>query len=120
MVVTGHLHPSASAEFEALGQHHFLAKPYTLTELGRRLRQLALDVRHLRIQHVRARLQLRDARAGHADAGIHFLLEERLQGLERPDVVAKRRGLPAEDFVPKGMLRAYNDRKARGPVEGAH
>ena len=43
-----------------------------------------------------------------------------LQGLERPDVVAKRRGLPAEDFVPKGMLRAYNDRKARGPVEGAH
>ena len=43
-----------------------------------------------------------------------------LQGLERPDVVAKRRGLPAEDFVPKGMLRAYNERKARGPVEGAH
>jgi two-component system cell cycle sensor histidine kinase/response regulator CckA len=40
MVVTGHLHQSVSAEFEALGQHHFLAKPYTLTELGRRLRQL--------------------------------------------------------------------------------
>jgi two-component system cell cycle sensor histidine kinase/response regulator CckA len=40
MVVTGHLHPAASAEFEALGQHHFLAKPYTLTDLGRRLRQL--------------------------------------------------------------------------------
>ncbi len=40
MVVTGHLHPTASAEFESLGQHHFLAKPYTLTELGRRLRQL--------------------------------------------------------------------------------
>jgi len=43
-----------------------------------------------------------------------------LQGLERPDVVAKRRGIPAEDFVPKGLLRAYNERKNRGPVEGAH
>jgi two-component system cell cycle sensor histidine kinase/response regulator CckA len=40
MVVTGHLYTSASAEFESLGQQHFLAKPYTLTELGRRLRQL--------------------------------------------------------------------------------
>ena len=44
---------------------------------------------------------------------------DRLPGLGS-DVVAKRRGLPAEDFVPKGMLRAYNERKARGPVEGAH
>jgi two-component system cell cycle sensor histidine kinase/response regulator CckA len=40
MVVTGHLHAAASTEFEALGQRHFLTKPYTLTELGRRLRQL--------------------------------------------------------------------------------
>ena len=34
-----------------------------------------------------------------------------LQSLQRPDVVAARRGLAAEDFVPKGMLKAYNDRK---------
>ncbi|MDF2747201.1 MAG: hypothetical protein K0S98_1486, partial [Propionibacteriaceae bacterium] len=33
------------------------------------------------------------------------------QSLQRPDVVAARRGLAAEDFVPKGMLKAYNDRK---------
>ena len=40
-----------------------------------------------------------------------------LQALQRPDVVAARRGLAAEDFVPKGMLRAYNERRASG---GAH
>jgi len=40
-----------------------------------------------------------------------------LQSLQRPDVVAARRGLAAEDFVPKGMLRAYNERKKSG---GAH
>ena len=34
-----------------------------------------------------------------------------LKGLQRPDEVAKRRGLPAEEFVPKGMLRAYTERK---------
>ena len=38
-----------------------------------------------------------------------------LQSLQRPDEVAARRGLAAEDFVPKGMLKAYNDRK-----RGAH
>ena len=43
-----------------------------------------------------------------------------LQSLQRPDVVAARRGLPAEDFVPKGMLRAYNERKrsSAASVEG--
>ena len=35
-----------------------------------------------------------------------------LQSLQRPDEVAKRRGLNADEFVPKGMLKAYNDRKA--------
>jgi small subunit ribosomal protein S5 len=40
-----------------------------------------------------------------------------LQSLQRPDVVAARRGLPAEEFVPKGMLRAYNERRKSG---GAH
>ena len=39
-----------------------------------------------------------------------------LQSLQRPDVVAKRRGLAADEFVPKGMLRAYNERQ-RGTAE---
>jgi small subunit ribosomal protein S5 len=34
-----------------------------------------------------------------------------LKSLQRPDEVAARRGLAAEDFVPKGVLKAYNDRK---------
>ena len=34
-----------------------------------------------------------------------------LRDLQRPDVVAKRRGLAADSFVPKGMLKAYDDRK---------
>ena len=34
-----------------------------------------------------------------------------LMSLQRPDEVAKRRGLAAEDFVPAGMLRAYNERQ---------
>jgi small subunit ribosomal protein S5 len=34
-----------------------------------------------------------------------------LQSLERPDEVAARRGIPAESFVPKGLLNAYNERK---------
>ena len=34
-----------------------------------------------------------------------------LKALQRPDEVAKRRGLPAESFVPKGMLQAYNERQ---------
>src|SRR6478735_2251156 len=37
-----------------------------------------------------------------------------LQALQRPDEVAARRGLPAEAFVPKGMLNAYNERKRSG------
>jgi small subunit ribosomal protein S5 len=47
-----------------------------------------------------------------------------LQSLHRPDEVAKRRGLPAEEFVPKGVLDAYNERKkqsaAGAPAGGAH
>ena len=34
-----------------------------------------------------------------------------LKSLQRPDEVAARRGLPADEFVPKGMLKAYEDRK---------
>ncbi len=37
-----------------------------------------------------------------------------LKGLQRPDEVAARRGLSAEEFVPKGMLKAYNDRQRGG------
>jgi small subunit ribosomal protein S5 len=37
-----------------------------------------------------------------------------LQSLQRPDVVARRRGLAAEDFVPKGLLAAYRESE-RGP-----
>lgn len=36
---------------------------------------------------------------------------EGLKGLQRPDEVAARRGLPADSFVPKGMLKAYNERQ---------
>jgi small subunit ribosomal protein S5 len=34
-----------------------------------------------------------------------------LKDLQRPDEVAARRGLAAEDFVPKGVLKAYTERK---------
>ena len=34
-----------------------------------------------------------------------------LKDLQSPDEVAKRRGIPAESFVPKGLLRAFNERK---------
>jgi small subunit ribosomal protein S5 len=37
-----------------------------------------------------------------------------LKSLQRPDEVAKRRGLNADEFVPKGMLNAYNDRRRGG------
>ena len=37
-----------------------------------------------------------------------------LKALQRPDEVAARRGLAAEEFVPKGMLKAYNDRQRGG------
>ena len=36
---------------------------------------------------------------------------EGLRQLQRPDEIAKRRGIPAESFAPKGMLKAYTDRK---------
>ena len=74
------------------------------------------------------------ARAILEEAGIHDVLAKSLgssnainvaratiaglQSLQRPDEVAKRRGLEAEEFVPKGMLRAYNERKRSGaPTE---
>ena len=43
-----------------------------------------------------------------------------LRELQRPDEVAKRRGIPAESFVPKGMLKAYTDRKKAIAAGEAH
>lgn len=38
-----------------------------------------------------------------------------LRSLKRPDEVARLRGLPADEFVPKGLLNAYNEtRRGRG------
>ena len=34
-----------------------------------------------------------------------------LKSLQRPDQIAARRGLPAEDFVPKRLLKAYDERR---------
>ena len=41
-----------------------------------------------------------------------------LKDLQSPDEVAKRRGIPADSFVPKGLLRAFNERKKSNG--GAH
>lgn len=41
-----------------------------------------------------------------------------LKSLQRPDEVAARRGLPADEFVPKGMLTAYNERRAAAARQG--
>jgi small subunit ribosomal protein S5 len=46
-----------------------------------------------------------------------------LQSLQRPDEVAARRGIPAESFVPKGMLNAYEERqrnRATHAASGSH
>jgi CheY-like chemotaxis protein len=40
LVLTGHLTPEARNEFEQLGQKDFVRKPYTLDELGRKIRVL--------------------------------------------------------------------------------
>ncbi len=40
LVVSGHITPSARAEFELLGQRDFVQKPYRLDDLGRTLRRL--------------------------------------------------------------------------------
>ena len=65
------------------------------------------------------------ARAILEEAGIHDVLAkslgssnainvaratiEGLRSLQRPDEVAKRRGLEADEFVPKGLLAAYTE-----------
>jgi small subunit ribosomal protein S5 len=43
-----------------------------------------------------------------------------LKALQRPDEVAKRRGLPVDSFVPKGMLRAYQDRQQQLASGASH
>jgi len=39
-----------------------------------------------------------------------------LRGLKRPDDIARLRGLAPEEFVPKGLLTAYQESE-RGPVQ---
>jgi small subunit ribosomal protein S5 len=39
-----------------------------------------------------------------------------LKALKRPDEIARLRGIPADEFVPKGLLEAYNQSQ-RGPVK---
>jgi small subunit ribosomal protein S5 len=43
-----------------------------------------------------------------------------LKQLQRPDEVAKRRGIPAESFVPKGLLNAYNERQKQMAAGASH
>jgi small subunit ribosomal protein S5 len=43
-----------------------------------------------------------------------------LQSLQRPEEVARRRGLTADEFVPKGMLNAYNDRRKQIAAGESH
>lgn len=43
-----------------------------------------------------------------------------LKQLERPDLVAARRGIPADTFVPKGLLNAYNERQKQMASGGGH
>jgi small subunit ribosomal protein S5 len=75
------------------------------------------------------------ARAILEEAGIHDVLAkslgssnainvaratiEGLRSLQRPDEVAKRRGLEADEFVPKGLLSAYTEtrRSLTAPAE---
>ena len=70
------------------------------------------------------------ARAILEEAGIHDVLAKSLgssnhinvaratiaglQSLQRPDAIAAKRGLSAEEFTPKGLLAAYTESK-RGP-----
>lgn len=44
-----------------------------------------------------------------------------LKALQRPDEIAARRGLPADQFVPKGLLKAYEERQRQmsGTAAGA-
>jgi small subunit ribosomal protein S5 len=41
-----------------------------------------------------------------------------LKSLQRPDEVAARRGLDADEFVPKGLLNAYNERNRGRATDG--
>jgi small subunit ribosomal protein S5 len=43
-----------------------------------------------------------------------------LKSLQRPDEVAARRGIPADSFVPKGLLNAYNQTKRSVSSGEAH
>ena len=36
------------------------------------------------------------------------------RNIRRPDEIARLRGIPAEEFTPKGLLEAYNETKRGG------
>ena len=40
-----------------------------------------------------------------------------LQELKRPDEVARLRGIPVDEFTPKGLLDAYNESEGKGPAK---
>ncbi len=40
-----------------------------------------------------------------------------LQELKRPDEVARLRGIPVDEFTPKGLLDAYNESQGKGPAK---
>ncbi|MEO6651096.1 MAG: 30S ribosomal protein S5 [Ilumatobacteraceae bacterium] len=42
-----------------------------------------------------------------------------LKALQRPDEIAARRGIPADTFVPKGLLDAYNERQKQMAAGGS-
>jgi small subunit ribosomal protein S5 len=42
-----------------------------------------------------------------------------LKSLQRPDVIAARRGLTPEECIPKGLLNAYNERNKKPTVESS-
>ena len=42
-----------------------------------------------------------------------------LRALQRPDEIAARRGIPADEFVPKGLLDAYNARQKAAAGAGS-
>jgi small subunit ribosomal protein S5 len=42
-----------------------------------------------------------------------------LQALKRPDEVASSRGIPADEFVPAGLLEAYNQTEKARRIRGA-
>ena len=56
------------------------------------------------------------ARASLGDDEAWQRVEDIASEQQRPDEVAARRGLPVDEFVPKGLLNAYNE-STKTPAE---